>query len=168
MPRVPGQFALPRWIGMADDLIRISRTAINHRAIAVGLKLLARCVLSGTQRGEKLLFVPRPEQDVIAPLGVGVFDAVFSQLRPLLDCRRAGHVTKPARVRASDRDIEGPVRQTLVNEMVLRDDSGRVPEVHGRLLCAQTPAGPRLSKRIIHLRRLRQRVNQELDGRVHQ
>src|SRR5205823_1808732 len=42
--------------------------------------------------------------------------------------RRAGHVTKPARVRATDRDIERPVRQALVNEMVFRDDGGRVPD----------------------------------------
>ena len=88
--RVFRQFPLPRRIGMADDLVRVGRAAIDHGAIAVGFKLLARRVLGGAQRGKKLLFVPRSEQNVIAPLCIRVFDAVCGELRPLLDSRRAG------------------------------------------------------------------------------
>ena len=129
-PRMLGQFPLSRRVGMADDLIRVGRAAINHRAIAVGLELFARRVLGGAQRGEKLLFVPRAEQEVIAPLGIRVLDAVFRELRSLFNGRRTGHITKPARVRTADRDVERPIRQAFVNEIVLRNDRRRVPEVH--------------------------------------
>jgi hypothetical protein len=31
-------------------------------------------------------------------------------------------------MRAANRDVERPVRKTLVNEMIFRDDSGRMPQ----------------------------------------
>ena len=119
--------SLPLWVGMADDLIRIGGAAIHHRAISVGLELRAGRVLRRAQRSEELALIPRTEQDVFAPLGIRVFHPVFGELRPLLDGRRAGHVTEPARVRTADRDVERPIREALVNKVVRRNDRGRGP-----------------------------------------
>ena len=118
---------------MADDLVRVGCAAKNDRAVAVGLQLLEWRVLGATQRSEKLRFVPRAQQNVITPLGIGVFDPIFGKFRPLFDGRRARHITEPARVRTANRDVERPIGQTLVNEIILRDDRRRMPEVHTRL-----------------------------------
>ena len=122
------QFALTHRVRVPDNLVRVRRAAIDHGAVAVGFELRARGMLRRPERGEELVLVPRSEQDVIAPLDIRVFDPVFSQLRGLLDGRDARHITESARVRAPHRHIERPIRQALVNEVVLRDDSRRVPQ----------------------------------------
>ena len=131
---VPCQFALTHRVRVPDDLVRVRRAAINHGAVAVGLELRAWRILRRPERGEELVLVPRPEQDVITPLRIRVFDPVFSQLRGLLDGRDAGHITEPARVRAPHRHVERPIRQALVNEIVLRDNRRRMPETDATLM----------------------------------
>src|ERR1700722_1204025 len=115
---------------MVNDLIRIGCAAIYDRTIAVGFELLAWHVFSRAQGSEELLFVPRAEQDIIAPLRVRVFDAILCQLWPLLDCRRARNVTKAAGMGAADCNIERPIRQAFINEIILREDRGCVPHAY--------------------------------------
>ncbi len=124
---VVAQFLLANRVRMPDDLVRIGRAAINHRAVAVGFKLLARRVLGRAQRGEELRFIPWTEEKVLAPLGVRVFYAVLGQLRPLLDCGGAGHIAKPAGMGTTYCNVECPIRETFVNKVILCNHGWRMP-----------------------------------------
>ena len=128
--RVLRQHPLPLRVRVTNDLVGISGGAIHHRAIAIALQFRARRVFRRAQRGQKPFFFPRPQQNVIAPFGIRVFDAILRQLRSLFDGGRAGHITEPARMRTAHRDVERPVRQAFINEIVLGNDGGRMPHAN--------------------------------------
>lgn len=114
---------------MSNDLIRVSCAAVNHSAIAVGLDRGGRQPFGGVQGRQKFLFVPSADEDVIAPLLVGIVDPVPFQRWSLLDRGGRGNVTKTASVRTSNRRIKRPLRKALVNEIVRLNHGRRVPEV---------------------------------------
>jgi hypothetical protein len=106
MARVRSELAPAAGSGMGDDLIGVGGAALNHRAIAVRLELLAGRVFRTAQRSQKFVLIPGAQQDVITPLGVRVRDPVIFQLRILFDGRGAGNITEPTGVGAADGDIE--------------------------------------------------------------
>jgi hypothetical protein len=113
----------------AVDLIRTGGAAIHHRAMALGLEGGRRGAFSGTQRRRQLPFIPLAQEDVFTPFTIRIGDAIADKLGILLDRGGAGHVTAATGVRTADGDIEGPVRKTLENEIVWRDDRGRGPKI---------------------------------------
>jgi hypothetical protein len=114
---------------MPKHLIRVGGAAKDYGAIAVRCKAFVRRILRGKQRDRELSIVPWPKQDVVAPLGVGVFNPVFGEFWTLFNGGGAGDITETAGVSAPDSNVESPVRQALVDKVVDRDDSGRRPVV---------------------------------------
>ena len=112
-----------------EHLVRIGSAAKYDGPVAVLLELFFWRVLCGFERGQELIFIPRPQQRVTAPLLVWIIYAVFFQFGRLLVGGRRGDVAEPAGVAASDGNIESPVRERFVFEIVDGDGSRLLPEV---------------------------------------
>ena len=131
MPGGGGEFPLTGGIGMANGLVGIGGGTVDDGAIAVGFQLMLRGLFGCPERGEEAFFIPATEQHVVAPFGIRIGDAVLFEQRSHFDGGGAGHVTEAAGVRAADGDVEGPVRQAFVDEVVGLNGGRHVPEIHG-------------------------------------
>jgi hypothetical protein len=130
MPGGGGELPLPGGIGVANGLVGIGGGTVDDGAVAVGFEEMLWGLFGRPERGEEAFFIPATEQHVVTPFGIGIGDAVLFEQRSHFDCGGAGHVTEAAGVRAADGNVEGPVRQAFVDEVVGLNGGRHVPEIH--------------------------------------
>ena len=136
-----GQLALSRGVGMMNDLVGVGGAAIDDGAVPIGLEARGRRALGGAERGEKFCLVPRAQEQVIAPLCIRVLDTEPGKGGRLLDRRRTGDIAEAASVGATHSDIESPIGEAFVNEVVLRNENWGVPHSNGHRVRNRASSG---------------------------
>ena len=126
--RAPHHFSMRLRQTAAEGLVRIGGRAEHHRPIAFRLQFFQWAVLGSTEALEECAFIPRAEQHISTPLGIGIFNAEWFELRGLLVRRDVGHVTKPATVRATDAGVERPIAETFQLEVIRGDGGWLLPD----------------------------------------